>query len=107
MYYRQQLQWLGGLGIIILALAILPMLGIGGMQLYRAETPGPIKDTRLTPRITETVKALWYIYLGLTITCCLAYWAGGMSLFDAIVFLPSPLAVSLPMIKVLVTLKVP
>lgn len=84
LYYRQQLQWLGGLGIIILALAILPMLGIGGMQLYRAETPGPIKDTRLTPRITETVKALWYIYLGLTITCCLAYWAGGMSLFDAI-----------------------
>ncbi len=54
------------------------------MQLYRAETPGPVKDTKLTPRITETAKALWYIYLGLTLACALAYWAAGMSLFDAI-----------------------
>ncbi len=84
LYYRQQLQWLGGMGIIVLAVAVLPMLGIGGMQLYRAETPGPMKDTKLTPRITETAKALWYIYLGLTIACLLAYWAAGMSLFDAI-----------------------
>jgi len=84
LYYRQQLQWLGGMGIIVLAVAVLPMLGIGGMQLYRAETPGPMKDSKLTPRITETAKALWYIYLGLTITCTLAYWAAGMSLFDAI-----------------------
>ena len=84
LYYRQQLQWLGGMGIIVLAVAVLPMLGIGGMQLYRAETPGPMKDTKLTPRITETAKALWYIYLGLTIACTLAYWAAGMSLFDAI-----------------------
>lgn len=84
LYYRQQLQWLGGMGIIVLAVAVLPMLGIGGMQLYRAETPGPIKDNKLTPRITETAKALWYIYLGLTITCALAYWAAGMTLFDAI-----------------------
>lgn len=84
LYYRQQLQWLGGMGIIVLAVAVLPMLGIGGMQLYRAETPGPMKDTKLTPRITETAKTLWYIYLGLTVLCALAYWLAGMSLFDAI-----------------------
>ncbi|MBF0264805.1 MAG: potassium transporter [Gammaproteobacteria bacterium] len=84
LYYRQQLQWLGGMGIIVLAVAILPMLGIGGMQLYRAETPGPIKDNKLTPRITETAKALWYIYVGLTIVCALAYWVAGMNIFDAI-----------------------
>ncbi|MCU7853396.1 MAG: TrkH family potassium uptake protein [Candidatus Thiodiazotropha sp. (ex Monitilora ramsayi)] len=84
LYYRQQLQWLGGMGIIVLAVAVLPMLGIGGMQLYRAETPGPVKDNKLTPRITETAKALWYIYLGLTISCMLAYWLGGMELFDAL-----------------------
>jgi len=60
------------------------MLGIGGMQLYRAETPGPVKDSKLTPRITETAKALWYIYLGLTTACALAYWGAGMTLFDAI-----------------------
>ena len=62
------------MGIIVLAVAVLPMLGIGGMQFYRAETPGPMKDSKLTPRITETAKALWYIYLGLTIACALAYW---------------------------------
>lgn len=84
LYYRQQLQWLGGMGIIVLAVAILPMLGIGGMQLYRAETPGPVKDSKLTPRITETAKALWYIYLSLTITCALGYWLAGMTPFDAI-----------------------
>jgi len=83
-YYRQQLQWLGGMGIVVLAVAVMPMLGIGGMQLYRAETPGPIKDTKLTPRITETAKALWYIYLGLTVACGLAYWLAGMDAFDAI-----------------------
>ena len=81
--YRQELQWLGGMGIIVLAVAVLPMLGVGGMQLFRAETPGPVKDTKLTPRITDTAKALWYIYLGLTIACCLAYWMAGMSFFDA------------------------
>ena len=72
------------MGIIVLAVAILPMLGIGGMQLYRAETPGPVKDSKLTPRITETAKALWYIYLSLTIACALGYWLAGMTLFDAI-----------------------
>jgi trk system potassium uptake protein TrkH len=84
LFYRQLLQWLGGMGIIVLAVAILPILGVGGMQLYRAETPGPMKDAKLTPRITETAKALWYIYLGLTVACGLAYFLAGMSLFDAI-----------------------
>lgn len=84
LWYRQQLQWLGGMGIIVLAVAVLPMLGIGGMQLFRAETPGPVKDSKLTPRITETAKALWYIYLSLTIACAVAYWFAGMTLFDAI-----------------------
>ncbi|MCP5149381.1 MAG: potassium transporter [Ectothiorhodospiraceae bacterium] len=84
LFYRQLLQWLGGMGIIVLAVAVLPMLGVGGMQLYRAETPGPIKDTKLTPRITETAKALWYIYLGLTIACALAYHLAGMGWFDAV-----------------------
>jgi len=84
LFYRQELQWLGGMGIIVLAVAVLPMLGIGGMQLYKAETPGPIKDNKLTPRITETAKALWYIYLTLTISCAIAYWLAGMSLFDAV-----------------------
>lgn len=84
LFYRQELQWLGGMGIIVLAVAVLPMLRIGGMQLYRAETPGPMKDNKLTPRITETAKTLWYIYLGLTIICGLAYWLGGMTAFDAV-----------------------
>ena len=84
LYYRQQLQWLGGMGIIVLAVAILPMLGIGGMQLYRAELPGPVKDSKLTPRIAETAKALWNIYVGLTIACALAFYLAGMSVFDAI-----------------------
>jgi len=84
LYYRQQLQWLGGMGIVVLAVAVLPLLGIGGMQLYRAEAPGPVKDSKLTPRIAETAKALWYIYLGMTVACASAYWLAGMNLFDAI-----------------------
>lgn len=84
LFYRQFLQWLGGMGIVVLAVAILPLLGVGGMQLYRAETPGPMKDAKLTPRITETAKALWYIYLGLTIACTIAYHWAGMTWFDAI-----------------------
>ena len=83
-YYRQQLQWLGGMGIVVLAVAILPMLGIGGMQLYKAETPGPVKDNKLTPRIVETARALWIIYFGLTVSCAVAYQWAGMSWFDAI-----------------------
>jgi trk system potassium uptake protein TrkH len=84
LYYRQQLQWLGGIGIVVIAVAIMPMLGVGGMQLYRAETPGPVKDNKLTPRITETAKALFFIYLGLTVACSLAYWLAGMTFFDAV-----------------------
>ena len=84
LYYRQQLQWLGGMGIIVLAVAVLPMLGVGGMQLYRAEAPGPVKDTKLTPRITETAKALWYVYLAFTIACMVSYRLAGMGWFDAL-----------------------
>ncbi len=84
LFYRQQLQWFGGMGIIVLAVAVLPMLGVGGMQLYRAETPGPVKDTKLTPRITETAKALWYVYLAFTIICVIGYVLAGMGLFDAV-----------------------
>ncbi|PHR80318.1 MAG: potassium transporter [Colwellia sp.] len=84
LWYRQQLQWLGGMGIIVLAVAVLPMLGIGGMQLYRAETPGPVKDSKMTPRIADTAKHLWYIYVSLTIACAIAFWLAGMSVFDAI-----------------------
>ena len=84
LFYRQQLQWFGGMGIVVLAVAVMPALGIGGMQLYRAETPGPVKDNKLTPRITETAKAIWLIYLGLTALCAVAYYLSGMSVFDAL-----------------------
>ena len=93
LYYRQQLQWIGGMGIIVLAVAVLPMLGIGGMQLYKAEAPGPVKDSKLTPRIAGTAKALWYIYLTLTIACTLAYWSAGMTLFDALCHAYSTVAI--------------
>jgi trk system potassium uptake protein len=82
--WRSGLHWLGGMGIIVLAVAVLPLLGVGGMQLYRAEAPGPVKDAKLTPRITETAKALWMAYAGISVACILALWAAGMSLFDAI-----------------------
>ena len=84
LWYRQQLHFLGGMGIIVLAVAILPLLGVGGMQLYRAETPGPMKDAKLTHRITETAKTLWLIYVGLTVVCSVAFWLAGMTWFDAI-----------------------
>lgn len=84
LYYRQQLQWLGGMGIVVLAVAIMPMLGVGGMSLFRAETPGPMKDSKLKPRVTETAKALWLVYFGLTIACSLGYFIAGMDVFDAI-----------------------
>lgn len=84
LFYRQLLQWLGGMGIIVLAVAVLPLLGVGGMQLYKAETPGPLKDSKLTPRITETAKALWFVYLSMTISCSILYKYFGMSWFDAI-----------------------
>ena len=83
-FWRCQMIWLGGMGLIVLAVAILPLLGVGGMQLYKAETPGPMKDTKLTPRITETAKGLWLVYVGLTVVCALSYRAAGMPWFDAV-----------------------
>jgi trk system potassium uptake protein TrkH len=84
LFYRQELQWLGGMGIVVLAVAILPMLGVGGMQLYKAEMPGPMKETKLTGRIADTAKTLWFIYVGITLAAAVAYRLAGMSWFDAI-----------------------
>ena len=83
--WRAELQWLGGLGVLVLVVAILPMLGVGGRQIFRAEIPGPMKDSRLTPRIKETAKALWTVYTALTALCMLAYFLAGMSWIDAMV----------------------
>src|SRR5262245_18264035 len=85
LYCRSQLHFLGGMGIIVLAVAMLPSLGVGGMQLYCAETPGTVKDTKLTPRITESAKYLWLVYVGINVLCVLAVWSAGMDLFDAVV----------------------
>ena len=82
--WRTFLQWLGGMGILILAVAILPLLGVGGAQLFRAEAAGPIKDTKLTPRVTETAKGLWGVYGVFSLACLLAFWAAGMSPLDAL-----------------------
>lgn len=82
--WRTQLCWLGGMGIVVLAVAILPLLGVGGAQLFKAETPTPMKDNRLTPRINETAKGLWAVYFSATIACGLAYKAAGMSWLDAL-----------------------
>jgi len=84
LWYRQQLQWLGGIGVIVLAVALFPILGIGGMQLYKGDTPGSVKDEKLTPRITETAKTLSGIYLLMTAVCAIAYASAGMSAFDAV-----------------------
>ena len=84
LFYRQLLQWMGGMGLIVLAIAVMPLLGIGGGQLYKTEIPGALSDQKLTPRIKETAQALWLIYMGLTVVCALLYFAFGMSAFDAI-----------------------
>lgn len=84
LFYRQQLQFIGGIGIVVLGVAILPMLGVGGMQLFRMETPGPMKDAKLTPRITQTAKALWSTYVILTLCCAIAYRSLGMNWFNAL-----------------------
>jgi trk system potassium uptake protein TrkH len=84
LFYRQQIQWLGGMGVVVLGLAVIPLLGIGGMQLYRAEAPGPMKEEKLTPRLAHTARALWLLYLSLTIACAAGYWLAGMDGFDAI-----------------------
>lgn len=82
--WRALLVWLGGMGLIVLAVAVLPFLGIGGRQLFRAETPGPMKENQLTPRLAETAKGLWLVYALITSACILAYWAAGMSGLDAV-----------------------
>jgi trk system potassium uptake protein TrkH len=82
--WRCQLQWLGGMGVIVLAVAVLPLLGIGGRQVLRAETPGPMKERQLTPRIAQTAKGLWYVYGLLTVMCALGYRLAGMDWLDAV-----------------------
>ena len=83
-FYRQLLQWMGGMGLIVLAIAVMPLLGIGGGQLFKTDIPGAMGEQRLTPRIQETAKALWSIYLGLTVLCVIFYTVAGMSIFDAV-----------------------
>ena len=83
-FYRQLLQWMGGMGLIVLAIAVMPLLGIGGGQLFKTDIPGAMGEQRLTPRIQETAKALWSIYLGLTVLCTIFYTIAGMSFFDAV-----------------------
>lgn len=82
--WRGLMVWVGGMGIIVLAVAILPLLGVGGSQVFKAETPGPMKDTKLTPRMAQTAKGLWLVYLGLTVACVLAYKVAGMTWVDAL-----------------------
>jgi trk system potassium uptake protein len=90
--WRHLLHWIGGIGIIVLAVAVLPLLGVGGMQLYKAETPGPVKDEKLTPRITETAKSLWFTYLAITVVGVVALRIAGMGWFDAICHCMSAIA---------------
>lgn len=82
--WRGFMIWLGGMGVIVLAVAIMPLLGVGGSQLFKAETPTPMKDTKLTPRIAETAKGLWLVYFALTVACGLAYNLAGMTWLDAV-----------------------
>ncbi|MEJ2415597.1 MAG: potassium transporter TrkG [Exilibacterium sp.] len=82
--YRQFLQWLGGLGVVIFVVAVLPMLNVGGMKLLKAETPGPVKDEKLSPRIANTAHYLWLVYVSLTVLCALGYYLAGMNGYDAI-----------------------
>jgi trk system potassium uptake protein TrkH len=84
-FWRAFLIWIGGMGVVVLAVAILPLLGVGGSQIFKAETPGPMKDTKLTPRITETAKGLWLVYAIITVACIVAMKAAGMTWFDAVV----------------------
>ena len=83
-FWRHALQWFGGLGMIVMALAVLPLLGVGGMQLYKGQAPGAVKDERLAPRITETAKQLWLVYALITAAGIMALRLSGMSWFDAI-----------------------
>ncbi len=87
--WRGFLQLIGGLGIMLLVVAVLPLLGLGGVQLYKAETPGPMKDARLTPRIAETARGLWGVYFSFSLACMLAYRWAGMSWADAFIHMCS------------------
>jgi trk system potassium uptake protein TrkH len=82
--WRGMMVWLGGMGLIVLAVAILPLLGIGGRQMFKAETPGPMKDSQLTPRMTQTAKGLWGVYAVVTVLCILGLHWAGMTWFDAV-----------------------
>lgn len=93
LFYRQLLQWMGGMGLIVLAIAVMPLLGIGGGQIYKTEVPGAMGEQRLTPRIKETAQALWLIYLGLTVVCGFLYYVNGMPAFDAISHAMSTVAI--------------
>ena len=93
LFYRQLLQWMGGMGLIVLAIAVMPLLGIGGGQIYKTEVPGAMGEQRLTPRIKETAQALWIIYLGLTLICGFLYYISGMSAFDAVSHAMSTVAI--------------
>lgn len=83
--WRSFLVWLGGMGVVVLTVAILPMLGVGGSQAFKAETPGPMKDAKLTPRIAQTAKGLWLVYLLITIACTISLWVVGMPVLDALI----------------------
>jgi trk system potassium uptake protein TrkH len=83
--WRAELVWLGGMGLIVLAVAILPLLGVGGRQIFKAEAPGPMKDAKLTPRMAETAKGLWLVYFYITVACFLALAWAGMSWGDALI----------------------
>ncbi len=93
LFYRQLLQWMGGMGLIVLAIAVMPLLGIGGGQIYKTEIPGAMGEQKLTPRIKETAQALWSIYFGLTVICALLYYINGMNGFDAISHAMSTVAI--------------
>jgi trk system potassium uptake protein TrkH len=84
LFYRQELQWFGGMGLIVLAVAVIPQLGIGGMSIYKAEVPGVMKEEKITPRLHKTASILWKMYIGLTLACAIAYWLAGMNIFDAV-----------------------
>ena len=93
LFYRQLLQWMGGMGLIVLAIAVMPLLGIGGGQIYKTEIPGAMGEQRLTPRIKETAQVLWLIYFGFTVICGVLYYIGGMNAFDAVSHAMSTVAI--------------
>ena len=84
LFYRQELQWFGGMGLIVLAVAVIPQLGIGGMSIYKAEVPGVMKEEKMTPRLSKTASLLWKMYVGITLACAISYWLAGMTIYDAL-----------------------